>query len=224
MTLRTAVSLAALTIALGFAPEAMAQTPPAQRAPAAVEPAPKAPVPGQILVQDANTVLAKQDLIGQTVYAPDKAKIGSISDLILSKDGKTVEGFVIGVGGFLGIGEKSVALKMDRLKMTTGRGRHRAARHGRDQGRADQRPDLQVEEGPGRREGRGATAQRRRRPSVLRCPGQSDVVQQAVSKRGRSPPLPPISQCLFQKASSVSCLMPCNSARNSRLRAMACVV
>ena len=118
MTLRTAVSLAALTVALGFAPGAMAQTPPAQRAPA-VE-GPKAPVPGQILVQDANTVLAKQDLIGQTVYAADKAKIGSISDLILSKDGKSVEGFVIGVGGFLGIGEKSVALKMDRLKMASG--------------------------------------------------------------------------------------------------------
>jgi hypothetical protein len=118
MTLRTAVSLAALTIALGFAPETMAQTPPAQRAPAAE--APKASVPGQILVQDANTVLAKQDLIGQTVYAPDKAKIGSISDLILSKEGKSVEGFVIGVGGFLGIGEKSVALKMDRLKVTSG--------------------------------------------------------------------------------------------------------
>jgi hypothetical protein len=29
-----------------------------------------------------------------------------------------VEEFVIGVGGFLGIGEKSVALKMDRLEMT----------------------------------------------------------------------------------------------------------
>ena len=120
MKLRTAVSFAALTIALGFAPEAMAQTPPAQRAPAAVESAPKSPVPGQILVQDANTILAKQDLIGQTVYAVDKAKIGSISDLILSKDGKSVDGFVIGVGGFLGIGEKSVALKMERLKMTAG--------------------------------------------------------------------------------------------------------
>jgi hypothetical protein len=51
--------------------------------------------------------------------APDKAKIGSISDLILSKDGKSVEGYVIGVGGFLGIGEKSVALKLDKLKMVT---------------------------------------------------------------------------------------------------------
>ena len=122
MTLKTAVSLAALTIALGFASEAIAQTsPPAQRAPAA-EPAtpPKAPVPGQILVQDVNTIMAKQDLIGQTVYAPDKAKIGSISDLILSKDGKTVDGFLVGVGGFLGIGEKTVALKIDRLKVTSG--------------------------------------------------------------------------------------------------------
>ena len=48
-----------------------------------------------------------KDLVGQTVYAPDKAKIGSISDLVLSKDGKTVEGFLIGVGGFLGIGERA---------------------------------------------------------------------------------------------------------------------
>ena len=118
MTLKNAVSAAALGFALGCAPGAMAQTnTPAQQTPA-VE-APKAPVPGQIVVQAANTVLAKGDLIGQTVFAPDKAKIGSISDLILSKDGKTVEGYVIGVGGFLGLGEKSVALKMDKLKIST---------------------------------------------------------------------------------------------------------
>jgi sporulation protein YlmC with PRC-barrel domain len=121
MMLKTGASVAVLTLLLGAS--AMAQTsPPPQRptstAPAATE-APKAPVPGQILAQDANTVLAKE-LIGQTVYAPDKTKIGSISDLILTKDAKTVDGFVIGVGGFLGIGEKSVALKMDRLKVTTG--------------------------------------------------------------------------------------------------------
>src|SRR6267143_1431036 len=117
MTLKTAASMAALILGLGLAPHAIAQTAPTQRAPAAEQP--KVPVPGQILVQEENTILAK-DLIGQTVYAPDKAKIGSISDLILSKDAKTVEGFVIGVGGFLGIGEKSVALKIDRLKMTAG--------------------------------------------------------------------------------------------------------
>jgi sporulation protein YlmC with PRC-barrel domain len=118
--LRTGVSVAALTVLLG-ATVAMAQSPPPAQRPAATPPAttevPKTPVTGQILVQDANTVLAKE-LIGLTVYAPDKAKIGSISDLILSKDAKTVEGFIIGVGGFLGIGEKSVALKMDRLQIS----------------------------------------------------------------------------------------------------------
>jgi hypothetical protein len=117
MRLKAAVSLAALGIALGYVPQSIAQTAPTQRAP--VTEVPKAPVAGQIVVQEANTVLAKQDLIGQTVYASDKAKIGTINDLLLSKDGKAVEGFVIGVGGFLGIGEKSVALKMDKLKMTS---------------------------------------------------------------------------------------------------------
>jgi hypothetical protein len=117
--LRTRASLVVLTLVLGST-AAMAQTPPpAQRpapAPAATE-VPKTPVTGQILVQDSNTILAK-DLIGLTVYAPDKAKIGSISDLILGKDARTVDGFVIGVGGFLGIGEKAVALKMDRLQIS----------------------------------------------------------------------------------------------------------
>jgi sporulation protein YlmC with PRC-barrel domain len=122
MMLKTGASVAVLTLLLGVT-TAMAQTPPPAQSPAPTAPpaateVPKAPVAGQILVQDANTMLAKE-FIGQTVYAPDKAKIGSISDLILSKDAKTVEGFVIGVGGFLGIGEKSVAMKLDRLKMTT---------------------------------------------------------------------------------------------------------
>jgi len=116
----TGASMAALTLALGVS-GAMAQTTPprpAPTAPSANAEATKVPVTGQIVVQDANTILAK-DLIGQTVYTVDKStKIGSISDLILSKDAKNVEGFVIGVGGFLGLGEKSVALKMDRLQMT----------------------------------------------------------------------------------------------------------
>jgi PRC-barrel domain len=124
MPLRTAASVAALAIALGFSAQGLAQTTPSQQRPpgatppAAQQEAPKAPVPGQILQQDADTMLADRDFIGQTVYAPDKAKIGSISDLILSKDGKSVQGFVIGVGGFLGIGEKNVALQMDKLKIS----------------------------------------------------------------------------------------------------------
>jgi PRC-barrel domain len=120
MMLKTGVSAGALALLLGMS-AAMAQTTMPQQRPTTTGPTttevPKAPVAGQIVVQDANTVLAKE-LIGQTVYAPDKTKIGSISDLILSKDGRMVDGFVIGVGGFLGIGEKSVAMKLDRLQIT----------------------------------------------------------------------------------------------------------
>lgn len=117
MMVLTRTSVAALTLMLGVAP-ALAQTSPAPTAPPPAA-KPQAPVSGQILTQEADTVLAK-DLIGATVYAPDKAKIGSISDLILAKDARNIEGFVIGVGGFLGIGEKSVALKMDRLQIGHG--------------------------------------------------------------------------------------------------------
>ena len=118
MTLRTAASMAALALALGLSGQSFAQTAPTQRPPSAEQAAPKAPVAGQIVTQEADTILASRDFIGQTVYAPDKAKIGSISDLILSKDAKAVQGFVIGVGGFLGIGERNVALNMDKLKMS----------------------------------------------------------------------------------------------------------
>jgi hypothetical protein len=95
MRLMTGASVAVLTLLVG-ASGAMAQTTTPSQGSSTTPSASsvvKAPVSGQIVVQEANTILAK-DLIGQTVLAPDKTKIGSISDLILGKDAKTVEGFV----------------------------------------------------------------------------------------------------------------------------------
>ncbi|MBT9384699.1 PRC-barrel domain-containing protein [Pseudooceanicola sp. CBS1P-1] len=71
------------------------------------------PVEGQITMQDDNTILA-DDLIGSTVYTPDEKTVGNIDDLIISMDGG-VKGVVIGVGGFLGMGEKHVAIEMASL-------------------------------------------------------------------------------------------------------------
>jgi hypothetical protein len=116
MTLKTGASIAVLVMALGITP-ATAQTTTTEKKPSATTEVPKTPVSGQIMTQDSNSLLAR-DVIGLAVYSPDKTKIGNINDLILSKDGQTVEGFVIGVGGFLGIGEKAVALKMDRLRIS----------------------------------------------------------------------------------------------------------
>ncbi len=53
----------------------------------------------------------------QNVYDPSDAKIGEISDVLLSKDGK-VEAFIVGVGGFLGVGEKDVAVPFDAIRAT----------------------------------------------------------------------------------------------------------
>jgi len=116
MLLKTRACATAVALVLGLS-TAMAQTPSTKPAPGpAPAAAPKAPVSGQILAQDANSMLGKE-FIGQAVYTPDKTKIGNISDIILSKDGKSVEGIVIGVGGFLGLGERNVALKTEQLKI-----------------------------------------------------------------------------------------------------------
>src|SRR5438552_16792236 len=49
---------------------------------------------------------------GTDVLGPDNAKVGSITDLLFDKNGK-IDGLVVGVGGFLGIGEKNVAIDMN---------------------------------------------------------------------------------------------------------------
>jgi sporulation protein YlmC with PRC-barrel domain len=54
-------------------------------------------------------------LVGVDVYNDNNEKIGDINDVILDKSGK-VENVVLGVGGFLGMGEHYVAVAYDKLK------------------------------------------------------------------------------------------------------------
>ena len=82
----------------------------------AEQPAAPNAVQGLITMQDENTFMGSK-LMNATVYSPQNESIGDVNDVILTRDGK-VEGVVVGVGGFLGIGEKDVAIKMDRIKMT----------------------------------------------------------------------------------------------------------
>jgi len=56
-------------------------------------------------------------LIGSSVYGPDNASIGSVNDVLIGNDGK-VRAVVIGVGGFLGVGEKNVAIPLDALNIS----------------------------------------------------------------------------------------------------------
>jgi sporulation protein YlmC with PRC-barrel domain len=70
---------------------------------------------GYTVVDTDNLV---SELIDQTVYTsagPNAEEIGNISDLVLDAKGQ-VTAVVIGVGGFLGIGEKNVAVPFDTLE------------------------------------------------------------------------------------------------------------
>jgi len=50
-----------------------------------------------------------QDYYKQSVYDPANNKIGSVEDVVVNDSGQ-VTAFIIGVGGFLGAGEKNVAV------------------------------------------------------------------------------------------------------------------
>lgn len=72
-----------------------------------------APVEGQIVSQPEGTFSASE-LMGQAVYSADGEDIGQISDLLIDQENRLV-GVVIGIGGFLGIGEKPIAVEVERL-------------------------------------------------------------------------------------------------------------
>jgi sporulation protein YlmC with PRC-barrel domain len=54
-------------------------------------------------------------LVGLNVYNDSNESLGSISDLLTDKSGN-IKGVVIGVGGFLGVGEHLVAVAFDKVK------------------------------------------------------------------------------------------------------------
>ena len=142
--LLTTVAAGAL-FATAFAPAAFSQTAPQPADPAAptqaapADPAaPKPPVTPDVtkpagdaaqapapaptadtaqasyLTEQAPDQVSANTYIGQSVYNANHESIGSVNDLILKKDGGMVAA-IVGVGGFLGIGEKNVAVPMDKI-------------------------------------------------------------------------------------------------------------
>ncbi|AGS20712.1 PRC-barrel domain-containing protein [Rhizobium etli] len=141
--LLTTVAAGAL-FATAFAPAAFSQTAPQPADPAAPNQAapadPAAPKPvtpdvtkpagdaaqapvtkpstdvaqGTYLTEQAPDQVSANTYIGQSVYNANNESIGSINDLIMKKDGGIVAA-IVGVGGFLGIGEKNVAVPMEKI-------------------------------------------------------------------------------------------------------------
>lgn len=73
------------------------------------------------LAPDATTGILASNMIGQAVMTgqTDEAEeIGDINDVVINRDGE-VRAVVVGVGGFLGIGEKDVAVDFERLQFVS---------------------------------------------------------------------------------------------------------
>src|SRR5215213_11042961 len=110
--LKTHIAACLLTTALISAP-ALAQTNPA---PNTSQPAARTQTnQGQFLTQESADQWRGSKLVGLTAYGPNNERIGDINEVLVDRNGK-VDAVVIGVGGFLGIGEKDVALPFNQIK------------------------------------------------------------------------------------------------------------
>ena len=125
----TAASLAALMAFPAFAQDATTPNPaspsaPVENAAPALAPlttpdsaipdrtADKSPAPDKLV--GLGSEVAASDLLNQKVKNPANETVGDINDLSIGSDGK-IAAVIIGVGGFLGMGEKNVSLPYDQL-------------------------------------------------------------------------------------------------------------
>jgi sporulation protein YlmC with PRC-barrel domain len=70
---------------------------------------------GKFITQEKPDQWRASKLVGVNVYNQNNDKIGDIREVIVDKSGKA-DAVVIGVGGFLGIGQKDVAVSFNDLK------------------------------------------------------------------------------------------------------------
>jgi sporulation protein YlmC with PRC-barrel domain len=71
----------------------------------------------QLITTLPGEALPVSDYYNQNVYDTRDNKIGEVNDLLLDNGGK-VNAVIIGVGGFLGVGEKNVAVPFHAVKVS----------------------------------------------------------------------------------------------------------
>ncbi|MEX2036230.1 MAG: PRC-barrel domain-containing protein [Xanthobacteraceae bacterium] len=126
------VTTAATALTIGAA-TAQGTEPPAPASPPAASPSTPAPAPKSsemskpapsdksakfIGSQQSDQYLAS-NFKGTDVIGADNKKIGDVNDILFDKDGKVLA-YVVGVGGFLGLGSKDVALEPSAFQVVAG--------------------------------------------------------------------------------------------------------
>ena len=72
-----------------------------------------------LTVQDDAQILASDEVIGTAVHNINDEEVGSIADLVMDQDHK-LAGVVLSVGGFLGVGDKWVAVPVEQIELPKG--------------------------------------------------------------------------------------------------------
>lgn len=121
MLKRLMMTTAAAALVAG---SAIAQAPTPDKAPpAAQKTQPMSPAAGaqgsrQFVTQQASDQWLASKFKGTDVIGSNNEKIGDVNDILFDRNGK-IAAYVIGVGGFLGIGEKDVALAPAAFQLDT---------------------------------------------------------------------------------------------------------
>jgi sporulation protein YlmC with PRC-barrel domain len=72
---------------------------------------------GEVMTSVPSHSVTVTDWYKQSVYDTQNNKIGDVKDVLVDADGR-INALIISVGGFLGAGEKDVAVKFDAVKKT----------------------------------------------------------------------------------------------------------
>jgi len=119
-------SAAAIAALMSTAAMAQSMNPPAKPAPNApmaapapstTMPAPSASASSKIMTTLPSGASTVTNYYKQNVYDTADNKIGTVDDVLVDKDGK-IHAAMVGVGGFLGMGEKDVAVPFTALNLT----------------------------------------------------------------------------------------------------------
>lgn len=97
-----------------LATAALAQTPPNSTA-TTTTPSATTTVPVSADMATHQGQWRASKMVGLKIYNDSNESLGSINDLLFDKDGK-IAAAVVGVGGFLGVGEHYVAVRFENIK------------------------------------------------------------------------------------------------------------
>jgi hypothetical protein len=81
--------------------------------------------------------------MGARVYGSDDADLGEVSDIVFNENGD-IGAVVVDVGGFLGVGEKPVALEFDKLNIRVDQGGTLIVAVNANKDQLDQAPTYEV--------------------------------------------------------------------------------